>query len=700
MSNVNEIYLRRANKIMVLHPETATTGLSTVATLNKNLESLGYTLSRDAIIALLSTDAVSVTKDLVQNLKSMVGDNVVHRPMYPNFPKQVMEASFAELYMNAMIHYLGSAIGMTILPVYDKEDRPELTHSQPLKIIDLGSPEDFASLMTNLIQSKVSFSQTDKEDVETYLKSDFFDFYQPNASYEIGNKENLATVAKLMLDNDIQVLPASSFKTATDVLRLAVAMSDGDVSLAEKSNFRKFKKSERRLLLSLLEQGGVLEEDMLRYASQWKRLGEILHPGEYAHRYPKTAAAFHKIRNNAKISTFNSRVEALIKDRLYVDAAELLSERPGEFARRLDVLLSRSSDADVKTIVELFDKVAHKVSISVLLQLHQHLANRLPGGPQPRLRSFFPKGNLARIKAIEETRPTLPLDASAAIFAASNGVRTQLAEREPLGKVWIDPALSGYTVPFGARSASKSLKTVGRGTRMALPESDTVRFFIHWKNISGGYDGRVDLDLSMGLMDEDFNHSGEVTYYNLRTLGGVHSGDITDAPNGASEFIDLDIDKALKAGHRYAYMNVNSYTHQWFSEIPECFAGFMARNGAGSGEIYDPRTVQDKADVTSESTQGMIYLVDLKEREVIWVDTTMPSRWNYGGNNLVSNRSNLSLLAESMVTRMAPNLYTLFHLHGTARGEIVENREDADVVFALDGDITPYDSELIMAEFL
>ena len=34
------------------------------------------------------------------------------------------------------------------------------------------------------------------------------------------------------------------------------------------------------------------------------------------------------------------------------------------------------------------------------------------------------------------------------------------------------------------------------------------------------------------------------------------------------------------------------------------------------------------------------------------------------------------------------------------RGELVFAREEADVVFALDGDITPYDTDIIVSEYL
>ena len=54
---------------------------------------------------------------------------------------------------------------------------------------------------------------------------------------------------------------------------------------------------------------------------------------------------------------------------------------------------------------------------------------------------------------------------------------------------------------------------------------------------------RTDIDLSAGFFRADFTHAGVLSYYNLRDYGCHHSGDIVDAPKGAAEFIDLDVDQ-------------------------------------------------------------------------------------------------------------------------------------------------------------
>ncbi|MFD2349516.1 hypothetical protein ACFSTC_09245 [Nonomuraea ferruginea] len=69
----------------------------------------------------------------------------------------------------------------------------------------------------------------------------------------------------------------------TDVLRLACALSGGDVTLATPTRFRSFRRAERRALLRALDAVATPAKlgDVPRHRERWKRLGERLHPHEY-----------------------------------------------------------------------------------------------------------------------------------------------------------------------------------------------------------------------------------------------------------------------------------------------------------------------------------------------------------------------------------------------------------------------------------
>ena len=379
------IYLTKRARV-VLDEGRSECSTSAVATFNKNLESLGFTLSR-ALFERLRTHSVEevarLYKEIVPVLERMVGAHRQFRPMYPDFPAQVMAASDLELYVNAMAHYWGSFVadvtdqpGYVILPSYPKTEREPLQDQARLKVIDLGSEADFERIFTGLVGSNGSLSDDDKAVVAWFVEEygdDLLRLLPP----EIPQKENLALLAGLLLKRSEPTYLLPHLKTATDVLRVAAVMSGGDVSLAAPTKFRKFSRRERRFLLRALEDCGEITEDMLRWRGYWVRLGEILHPFEYKDRYTKVYEAFDTIRNDKPFASFNSKVEAGLKGREFGPVIELLRQRPGVFARRLDHLLRLGGGPDC---VDSFLEVADRVATPVLVQVFHHFKARPEGG--------------------------------------------------------------------------------------------------------------------------------------------------------------------------------------------------------------------------------------------------------------------------------------------------------------------------------
>lgn len=259
-------------------------------------------------------------------------------------------------------------------------------------------------------------------------------------------------------------------------------------------------------------------------------------------------------------------------------------------------------------------------------------------------------------------------------------------------------------VPFSQRSASRSLRTLVRGSRIALPESgDTVRFFLWWKEgeVDGKPTGRVDIDLSAVLYDAEWRYKEHLSYTNLRSAAyrACHSGDITSAPEGACEFIDIDVPSVLVYGARYVVMSVNSFSGQPFSRLPECRAGWMVREHPDSGEVFEPKTVQDRIDVASETRICIPVVLDLLERKAVWADVGLKRHPRFV-NNVEGSSAQMTLIGKSLTELRKPDLYTLFLLHAGARGTPVDRESDADTVFSLERGVTPFDLETIASEYL
>lgn len=689
---LNEIFLRRKNKVWTSRKALRKATMNQIATIQANIEPLGYVLGMDVAENLAnSVILMEFSSELISILSEMKGVKD-YNPTYPNFPEQVMEMGEAELYMNSFIQYFHDwAADITgdrsyvWLPKYDKKTREPLKDKIKLKVIGLGTENEFRTMMHQLISSNTSISDQDKKDIKYFLL-EYGHFDLPES---IPHKEILGFVGALAIESGVDL--SSRFKTATDVLRLATAMSDGDVSLATNTKYRNFKRPERKYLLNLLEKCGSITEDVLRHEGKWIRLGEKLHPGERKD-LKNVNFAFDVIRNGKPYVTFNSKIESLIKDEDVVNAVKHLSTRPGLLARRLDQLMRTNGLRNTKIVGE-FAKVASEVSTPVLLQVRSHFMNRMN---QQDLRVFFPKGNLAKAQAIKnELEPLAKADCIKIVARCDNALVERFSKLPKLGKCKIDECLKECLVPFSQRSASKSLRTIVRGSRLPFGSGgNTIRFFIYWKEKS---DDRTDLDLSAVFFDEKWQMKSQIAYYNLKDSGykACHSGDQTSAPNGACEFIDLDIPSSIEYGGRYVVMNVNCFTHQKFSDLPECHAGWMIRQHPKSGEIFEPKTVLDRLDVRSESTFTVPMILDLQERKIIWVDTALKANARRN-NNVHNNMSNIALFGKAFTELQKPNLYDLFSLHVLARGELIDEGR-ATKHFTIED---AFQVEKIMSEYL
>lgn len=689
----NQIFSRRAKKVLIEATEGESLPAQYVASVLMNLESLGYGLSAE-----LTADCGRMTLEqltdfhngLMECLAKSKGAHKRFEPMYPNFPRQVMDMSKARLYLNAFAHYLTAG---RFRPKTAKVERPPLVEDTDVQIIERGTVEEFESMFRQLASSNTSLSEEDKQDLQLFIELYGNDVLRLLPD-ELPNRENKAFLVASLISNTTDGTGhlLRFCTTATDVLRVAVAMSDGDVSLAEPVKFRSCTRSERRALLQVLEAQANLTEDMFRWKARWIRLGERLHPSEYSNRFPRCGEAFDVLRNNRAVPRFNSSVEKALEDKDIAALLALLPTRPGDFARRLDHVLRLDSTFQTRTAVA-FSGVATTVSTPVLLQVLHHFKTRA----EPRaLRVFFPKGEVAKAQGIPNKLPALPVELCRTVVRiCEQALIGRFSKLPDLGSCYVDPVLKNYMVPFSQRSASKALRTVTRGSRLPLlTTTDTLRFFIWWKNGNG----RADVDLSAAVFDTKFNFLDVLSYYNLKNFGGHHSGDIVDAPIGASEFIDISISKSMQLDARYVVMVLNSYTGQPYCDLPECFAGWMSRKQADSGEIYEPRTVDTKFDIAANTKVAIPAIFDLVEREVIWADIGLKRNPGWF-NNVEGNLAGIQLTLRSLVDIAKPNLYDLLLLHVQARGQEVHDPMQAATVFSEENE-TPFHPERIAAEFM
>ncbi|GGW31317.1 MXAN_6230/SCO0854 family RING domain-containing protein [Streptomyces xantholiticus] len=441
--------------------------------------------------------------------------------------------------------------------------------------------------------------------------------------------------------------------TATDVLRLLAVRSGGDAGLVRVPRLTSVPRALRRALLAIVDglDPALAAEDMRRHRGLWIHAAEVLHPFEYASRYPRAALAFAAVRRTrladdgrlatvlreaaqgtgridasgaaVTVRSWSGEVEAALGRADTGSAVALLAQRPGELVRRLHHML-RLAGKDADAVLDALERAVPRVAPAVLLSALGEI--RTPGGARP-ARVFFPKGGSARTHLADDER--LPL--SDGVVERTVGVLTaELLRRagdagEPVDVAVVDAELGGVIAPFTERTAARALVTLPRGSELALPEGRTVRLFLHW--MESETSGTVDLDLSAAMFDAEWRPVGSCSYTGLRYRGSaaVHSGDLQSAPppTGASEFVDLDLELLAEAGVRHVVAVVYSYNNVPFEELAEGFAGLMARDEAGnSGPVFDPRAVEQRFDLTGASKSAVPLVIDVSARTMRWLDVT------------------------------------------------------------------------------
>lgn len=711
MRNIQEMYLSLGKKVLI--PDNFREGKKVdkkyLTAFTLNMQCLGFMPSKaiiDKLATLTQEEFEHEATEILEALKELNGGRQNITPMYPDFPHIVMEMSEAELYFNALLHYWS---GGTWLPEFEESIKINTKSLLALKNIDLGSEEDLKSYTYKLANSSVAMSSQQREYIESLICR-YYDSLDASKFNSMTNKENLVyTIHTFYTLNHrlSDVLALEYLKTSTDVLRLSMLMLEADHTLSSRNHdFKSLKRKDRRFLLTCLDcifkSNKQAIEDAAKYQGLWIAVGEMLHPGDYAQRYPNAYKFFSTLRKSC-VKTWYSKVEKAYKTKDVKIVIDVLKERPGELARRLErtLRLAYETGKESSLIIDTFGEVAKDVDNTILLQLAQHFVDKATKSSD--VRSFMIKGNTSKVYAMDETRDKLRVQDCILIASICNeALFNKYKEKESLGKVYVSNDLAGYALPLKLRNASKQMHTLARGSRITVPEeTNVIRMYTWWKN--NHKRDYADIDLSAVFFNEDWTVNRHIAFHDLKSqdIEAAHSGDITDAPNGAAEYIDFNINKAREAGIRYVAMTINSFSGQYFSELNECFGGIMVLEKAVPNEkVFDPTKSIFRSDIATEATMCVPAIFDTHTREIIWVDCAVSYprlRCNVAANHEDAYTNTIRAVVEASY----PQFTSLVDLHINARAEeIVDNPEEADIIFSLTEGITPYSIEEINANWI
>lgn len=317
--------------------------MASVATVFSNFVHYGFTASKELVDVIANYTQEELENFWLQVEPTFKELSFADREMskfvvYQNFPAEVLNKSEAEYWYAQVLMYVGYDYEFF---TEDKNDRPKLKDKKDLKVLKLSDNNSLVNIFNTLISSKVRWNDMQKEHA--------FDLLEINTNEKIdlssfGFKENGIEMVNKCLENkkDFEV------KDATDVMRLAAAMSNGDISLRSNVRFKKFSRSERKMILSLLDKAKNLESDVAMRQSEWKKFMFQLHPGDY--KFKNVQNVYGKLCNG-KLKSFNAIVESKIKEG-NAQALSLLENRSGDIIRRFHKLYEVFNGKAVDTMVK------------------------------------------------------------------------------------------------------------------------------------------------------------------------------------------------------------------------------------------------------------------------------------------------------------------------------------------------------------
>ena len=710
-NSINSIALRHLNGIYIAKNTgnniNETLSIEEFATLIKKFEGYGYIFSKELAIAISKEERNTIIdklKSVIEVIEDFKSDKN-YTVFYKNFPNEVINMNEIDLYINQILHYWIGYLPSNSENIIKEDVEPsKLVKARKLNLID---DEMIEKLFIDLLSSNVTLSEQYLDDVCILTNNKSIKELEKYMEY-IQMKETLTVVSSYILKKEGVLI--GNFKTTTDILRL-IAKISGDELNNKHIHFAYFSRTELSQLMTKLENLQNPMPDIKRYSKPWHTFFKLYAKKINFHKYPKVRNAVDMLFGDISYMTERGKINEKIK-RLPTMSEEELDNFVkeyivfyGDYVREILSLLNKANENQYEKLLIGLENCVTKVNTRILFQLYDRIINlKAKDKTVPRLVNS--KGKWRRLKESISLSDEL---LNRVLQIVEDGIKRQLKEKENLGKVYIDEDYKNIMLTTSEKDSNVSLRPMTRGSRIKFnPKAEVLRFFVAWKNLdektlkelNTAYSkldektlkeltpmySRVDVDLSALTFNENLEFNDVVAYYNQKKSGFAFSGDITNAPEGALEYIDVfDLERLKKKGNRYILMQIRSYNGYTFEEINSVYAGVMELTSIEAKEkknMYSTAITEGFQIVSSERTTNTI-LVDLKNYEYIWLDMNMDSyKLDIFQNAL--NYEEIPYLNDMLryfSRKQYVTMYDLLKLNADVRGVLTKDKKEADVIF-------------------
>jgi len=728
-----------------------------VKSINSNLSIYGYSLSEE-LFSFIAKQSLGSIKIINENLVNTINEHIGYysEPLFPNFPDECFKDSDIifdnKLILNNLFNHsnfnkevftnkIEILTNGQIVEINEKEEKLPLTSiNKETTILDLIEQKDLIeylqTLFDNIISMKSSWGIEQKNILKLILKTYDFQILEETLE-DIQIKENKMFLLSLYINpkEPSTMNKAFSFcQTTNDVLRLVTAINQGDVSLSTNTLYSLSNSLRRTIMIrinNILQNDNNLHynlEESWTHRMKYIRLAEVIHSSSKKYsKYKNAIIFFNTMRSKKNKSNFFKSWESQLNTQIlnYKDFGTLaltelcnvLKKKPGMFFRKLNFILSLVKKSEQSTILEHFNEIINEIETKKLIELIGYFKNRKVSNKS---RMFFILNGLTTNTWIEKNKPLKSLKKKL-IKSIIKIIKVELKKRfsnlPPLEWNKIDKKLSHFPVPLDLRNLSKSKVQIPRGSRLKVEGvGDVLRLHTFWKHEEN--DKRIDVDLSAGFYDKNWNYvshssftnlvssfnknkdTGEITIQYTKHLDpnqtiektfAIHSGDITTGYRfdeivgenlGSSEYIDIDIQLIKKTGVRYIVMQNLDFTSKGFDTF-NSHTGWSWRDGFKSGEVFEPSLSENKIQLSGKSQTHITMYLDIKKMEIVFIDmdlTQTPS-WN----TIESNSINITdICKEVSKYKYKMNMKELLKLHLKSRKvkmDVSDIKLTKDIIF-------------------
>lgn len=620
--------------------------LVAATTVNENLLSLGLSLNGEDIVKLAKSSSLY---GFYESTKSLLGE-VKAKPMYPDFPNQVMNISEAQFRLDQVGHYF-STYGLEFLygvnvskgwlpnaketPKTEDDDlllsakRIALIESKNQYIVPTKQILAKRERMTNKERKMVSIS------INNIPASEL-------VKLEVPFKQNLFDLFYLLFKSDASDDKLSNLKAlckhSGDVIKCI------DYSLTREKYH--FTNSQKKLFVKLLESYSAkdFKENIILSNKKAERNILIFKFLDFNF-YSRKSEHKYVVRclRNGELKSWESKAKYLI-DRKSKATLLYLSERPGILLRMVAMLVRRGFDCkEIKaTLMEKADSLSTQTLMRVLTFYGQEECFKG--------RKRETKCNLSQSREIYDIFQSV-------LCKKISGQKTLLYGK----KVFLDFPdydLERSTVEANVKSAEGGY--IQSGLAYKIPNDiKRLRFFVYWNDKE-----RVDVDLHLGGVMKDGTALEVGWNAAYKKKGAVFSGDITHS--NAAEYIDLDLNSDID----HVKANINIFSGKaCFGEIDECYVGMMAVSKLGEKvKLYNPANCFFSHYLKGKNRFMTYGYIDVANRCLIFKGTE--------GEN--------SYYEKSALPKTKFNLKQYLKVLLESQGAVeVQNREDADVALVM-----------------